>query len=597
MKLLKEKLVLIRKRILQAYADHRVAVSAMAFLTIYAAVEYFLNIFDSDVREQMLLWKCFDYDVEIAIGLLLFIPAAVFAESILPYREKGKRAEIMRLLCFVFAAVIAAFISLGFMDKGPLEHIFARGSVAARWLVQFVDGYVLLLLLGTVYSCHKRSGVGFIEYILHVLVNGAIATVVYVVLCIGVALVLAVVETLFMENALGELSSTGLILITGLYYVPACMNALHNTDSSIDDPLSKFLLRYVMTGMTICALAVVYVYLLKILILWEIPSNELFGIVTGIFCIGMPIWIIDYYYRDETGYMRLVQKLPYALIPLIPVQCYAIGVRIYEHGMTPSRYLGVLIIFIEIAVLLIWRLWRDHMERVIPVLCVCVIVSFIVPGINSESLSNRWQRAYLETYYHKLLEQGSLTKLEIDRLKGAYAYLKNDKSMAAVINQYDIYEESFASMLADVGADMEKYTKLKSHSVHCCQMVGSLDVSEYSSFDMLNQDELYDANQDEKIPVDFSAFRFYKRESEAKEIVTVDLSGFAQRCMLYEKEHPDAKTEEYTAAMKPYQKMVLDDGSVLYLNHFKVSWQDGIKDGETYFVIRLVDISGMLLEP
>ena len=48
--------------------------------------------------------------------------------------------------------------------------------------------------------------------------------------------------------------------------------------------------------------------------------------------------------------------------------------------------------------------------------------------------------------------------------------------------------------------------------------------------------------------------------------------------------------------MKPYQKITLEDGRVLYLNHFKVSYQDGIKDGEAYFEIESVDISGMLLE-
>lgn len=591
MNLLKEKLVLIWKRILQAYADHRVAVSATALLTVCVAFEDFLYLFDRAVREKMWLWKCYKHSGEVYMALLLFICGAVFAESLLPYIKTEKRVRAARLFCFIIAAVIAVVVSLGLSCEQPIP-LFVKGSAASRWLEQFAYGYMLLLLLATVYFCHKKSGVGFIEYILHVLVNGAIATAVYFVLSIGIALVLSVVETLFLKNAGGDLASTGMILITGLYYVPACLNALHHTDSKIDDPLSKFLIRYVMTGMTICALAVVYAYLFKILILWEIPSNEIFGIVAGIFCIGMPIWIIDYHYRDETRYMRLVQKLPYALIPLFPLQIYAIGVRIYEHGMTPSRYLGVLMILIEIAALFFWYFWKDHMERAIPILCVCVTVTFIVPGINKESLSIRWQQTFLETYYHKLLEQRNLTKPEIDRLKGAYKYLKREKETEALVNRYDIYEENFASLLADTGANMENYTNTKSHTVHCCQMVGSLDVSEYNSFTMLNQDDGYDAD----MSVDFSAFRFYKRGDGERKFITVDLDDFAKRCMAYEEEHPDAETEEFTVAMKPYQKLVLDDGRVLYLNHFKVRWNDGIKDGKAYFEIGSVEISGMLLE-
>ncbi len=102
------------------------------------------------------------------------------------------------------------------------------------------------------------------------------------------------------------------------------------------------------------------------------------------------------------------------------------------------------------------------------------------------------------------------------------------------MERYDIYEESFAAMLADAGIDMKTYTEMQAHQIHCCQMVGSMDVAGYSRFDMLNQDTRY--------------------------------------------------------------KGSADDSRVLYLNHFKVSYQDGIKDGEAYFEIVNVDISGMLLE-
>lgn len=81
---------------------------------------------------------------------------------------------------------------------------------------------------------------------------------------------------------------------------------------------------------------------------------------------------------------------------------------------------------------------------------------------------------------------------------------------------------------------MKTYTEMQAHQIHCCKMIGSLNVSGNSRFDMLNQDTRY--------------------------------------------------------------KGSADDNRVLYLNHFKVSYQDGIKDGEAYFEIVNVDISGMLLE-
>lgn len=64
---------------------------------------------------------------------------------------------------------------------------------------------------------------------------------------------------------------------------------------------------------------------------------------------------------------------------------FSIVTGLFSIGMPPNRYMGVLMILIEIAALLLWHFWREHMERAIPVLC--VIVTFIVPWINRESLS------------------------------------------------------------------------------------------------------------------------------------------------------------------------------------------------------------------
>lgn len=549
MSLLKEKLIVVWKRLLEAYADYRVTVSAVALLAIYEAINNFFYIFEYETLGNLLIVRWFfDYTEEISTGLLLFICGSLFVESFLPYTHTEKRAKTARLVCFLLAAVIAVTFSFCIyaMPAGEAWRNFPLSdSTLSMWAEQYAWGYALLLLLGTVYFCHRKSGIGFAEYMLHVLANFCVTTAVYIVLSIGVVLVLSVADILFFDGILGNFTTTGTILVTGLYYVPGCITALRNMDSEIDNSPVKYLLRDMITSLTIFAMMIVYAYLIKILLLWEMPSNEIFGTVTGLFCFGMPIWVMDCYYWDDSRYMRIVQRLPYGLIPLIPLQIYAMGVRIYEYGMTPSRYLGTGMVVVEIAVLVIWYYWKDNMERVLLVLGVCVAIAFLAPGINMNSLSDRWQGAIEER-------------------------------------------------LAKAGTDMETDTKVESHRIHCCQMVGSLDVEGYASFAMLNQNLRYEGAKESRIPVDFSAFRFYERETGTA--VIADISDFANRCMDYEKEHPDADKEEFSTAMKPYQKIVLEDDRVLYMNHFEIRYEDGIKDGEDYFEIESVNISGMLLE-
>lgn len=101
--------------------------------------------------------------------------------------------------------------------------------------------------------------------------------------------------------------------------------------------------------------------------------------------------------------------------------------------------------------------------------------------------------------------------------------------------------------------------------------------------------------EEDEPSVDFSAFRFYLRSGGEEDLIEADISDFANKCFAYEEKHPEATQEETSDAMRPYQEIVIDDHTVLYLNHFEVRYTDGIKDGEEYLDWSTVNISGMLL--
>lgn len=610
MKLIKEKFLFFFNKIKQSYFDYRVTMVSVAVATLYVA---FCDILDSiDLTEDSFMHHFIRSEGDALRLLLLFTLAAMFTESVLYYEKKERRIEIIRILCFIFSAVTAAaFIAVqnivainqdirntySMTKSGYVIAEWKRGFLIQDWAMRWYIACILLLLLGIIFFSHKKSGVGFIEYMMHVGVNFCVVTAVYIVLCIGVTLVLTVLVLLLFEDA-EILIGLSLIFLTGIYYIPACIMSLGNMDSNIDDGVSRVLTKYVLTGMTICAMAIVYVYLLKILITWEMPSNEIFGIVSGLFCIGMLIWVVDYYYRDDTKYAIFLQRVPYGMIPMIPVQAYAMCVRIYNNGMTPARYVGILLIIFEIIMLFIWRFWREKMERVTVVLCALVFVAICMPGVNMFSISNRWQQAFLVSGYNKVMSGQEITQKEYDRMVGAHRYLRWQTETEDVTKQYNINADDFAQMLVISDLNTENITNLESHYLHCCQLVDTIDVGEYSRMDMVNQDPLYKASgygsKGDGPAVDFSAFRFYKRSGSEEEMFEVDISDFADKCFVYENEHPDATQEEISDAMRPYQIIVIDDSKVLYLNHFELRYTDGVKDGEEYFDWSTVNVSGIL---
>ena len=608
MKTIKDKLLFLFNKIKRSCMDYRVAMVSVAIATLYAALCCTLgNLVDA----ESVIWPIIWYEGDVLRFFLLFVLAAVFTESILSYEKKEHRIKIIRILCFVLSAVIsAAFIAaqnivgicrdiLRASNQSEVAAMeWTEGTLIEEWAMRCYIALLLLLILGILYFIHKKSSVGFIEYMMHVGANFCVVTAIYVVLWIGVMLILLILDLLLLNDTetLVELS---LILLTGFFYVPACIMSLGNMDSNIDDGIGRILVKYVMTGMTICAMLIVYVYLLKILITWEMPSNEIFGIVSGLFCIGMLIWVVDYYYRDETKYARFLQLLPYGMIPMIPVQAYAMGVRIYENGMTTSRYEGMLLVVFEIIVLFIWRFRRDKMECTLIVLCVLVIVSVFLPGINMFSVSNRWQKAFLESGYNKVVSGQEITQREYDRMMGAHKYLRWQPGMEKVTREYNVNDDDFVQMLVISDLNTEDLTNLVPYYIHCCQLVDTIDVEKYGRMDMVNQDEKYDDSDYLKengiAAVDFTAFRFYKRGGEEDEIFEVDISDFAEKCFAYDREHPDATKEQISSAMRPYREIVIDEHTVLCLNHFEIRYTGGVQDGEEYFKWSTINISGMLL--
>lgn len=405
MQFLREKWILLYKKIKQACSDYKVTVITIELFTLYAVIGGMWSDFDLEYESP--ITKFLFSDMVLIFFLLLFMISSMLVESIFSYGNKQRKIMPARIAGFAISALTDVILVWGIYAGNKAQEaelIFhLSGDVVEEWCGRFTVGYVLLTVVAIVYVCHRKSRVGFIEYVLHVCVNFAVSTATYFVLLIGSNFIVSIVNVLFLEGY-STLSIYVVILLTGIYYVPSCIMAMNHMNNDIRDRTGILLIKYVLSGMTICAMVIVYIYLLKILIMWQIPSNEIFGIVAGLFCLGMPIWMIDYFYRDDTKYMRFLQILPFGLVPVIPVQAYAIGVRIYHNGMTPSRYVGVAVVLFEIVMLFIWRFGKEKLERVLLFTGAAIIAAFFIPGINMYSMSDRWQSAFLRTYYQKVLD-------------------------------------------------------------------------------------------------------------------------------------------------------------------------------------------------
>lgn len=536
--------------------------------------------------------------------LSIFGIASAFVET---YFQKKTRWKICG---YLFAAAIAGITAFGLGLGKEVQIGQMNGGLIQSYAQRFLYGYLLLSSILIFYRCLKKSGLGFEEYVVRIFYNFAKTFLFYFILSCSVAFVSAIVETLLMEDSI-YLSGAMEFLLLGIYLLPASIISL-NAVGTEPGKVIYVIVKYILSIVTVCSMFFVYLYVVKILVLWEIPSNEVFPIISFLFCLGMPVWLMAENYIDGTKYSYMLSILPYIFAPLISLQCYSISIRIYEYGMTPERYIGILFILLEIMAIFVWHLGKGRREILVPIVGALVVIACFLPGINMYRVSNLWQKAYLVRYYQDVNDGRMLSALEYKRLVGAHEYLKKNPEMWQTVENYDIFEEGFAEKLNMQNSEEMDLTQYKTYHVHCCQMVGELDISDYANLSMLNQSDCYDKRSEEKIVVvfptedgigriengegieaDFSHFQFIARGTG--ETITVDLNEFVRKCMAYEEEHPDADVEETSREMRPYSKICLGDEAILWLNHFECKYNKGMKDGHPYFEWRDINVSGILL--
>lgn len=551
----------------------------------------------------------YEFDVEFTFDeavfsrfLMFFIIGTFFVESLFVKKtivehSKAVRYLVGKIVAYLIAGIFAAGITFFISIEDEVQLWGFRGEYLNEMTGRFAVGYVFLLLVAGVYLIYRKNivcltGYSFETYVLKVFTNFCKTFVIYIILSIGVSMVGAVFDMLFMDWH-GNLSMACYILVTGFYFIPGSLKSLLDVEKETG-AFIRMLVQYVLSVLTICALVIVYLYILKILILWEMPSNEIFSIISTLFCFGMPIWIMADNYRDGTRYSFILSILPYVFAPLILLQSYSMGVRILDYGMTTNRYMGVMLIILEIAVLVIWHFGKNRRENILVFLSLLIVIAIFVPGINMYSVSNKWQLHFLKQYYQAVKDGVTLSELEYDRLEGAWDYLSDQIETEEEILDYNIYEKDFAVQFEKQNKKENDLTKVETYYIHGCQLVGELDIEGYSSLNMLNQSEEYDTDWDENAYIDFSDFGFVKRATG--EEIRLDISEFAEKFIAYNKENPNLTKEEISEEMRKYNRIRIDKNTVLYLNHFQLRYTEGVRDGKPVLEWENIEISGILLE-
>ncbi len=313
--------------------------------------------------------------------------------------------------------VISAVLALTF------TYIIAEPNILSKSIINWIEKLFTCSMLSTfalsIYFNYKKSEKTFEKYLTSVFVNILKASIIYGILALGSIIVTAVFIFLILDGKDYTLLARIEILILGIYYVPALLYSLCNIEEKVSK-FSKIVIKYVLGTLVIVAFAIIYIYIIKIIILRDIPSNQIFRILTALFILGCPIWTMIESFNEDTAIDKINKELPKLFIPFIALQIYSIGVRILDNGITENRYLCIVLIIFEIIYTII-KLRRKEVGKTILVFIALTIISTVIPYINMNNISKISQYNNLKIFKEKT----EYTEEEKQKIYGGYSYLQN----------------------------------------------------------------------------------------------------------------------------------------------------------------------------
>ncbi len=407
------------------------------------------NLLSKLSQELRDLLKKFPVTMALILFLTLLFTVIVDQNFSRNTRELLERVETFCAIWLVGTFFTETFFEMkrikmtSYVTTGMISGIFIRltcielTSSVANLCAKILATYIAVLILISIYQVIKKSKLTFERYLLGVFRDLLSMTIIYVILNIGFVLIFEIFNVLLLEGK----GNSGLvrifILLYGLFYVPSILYTISAINQKEINTFIRGLVNYVLLLLVNIAMAIVYLYIAKILILRDMPKNVIFRILAGIFVVAFPVWNMASCCSEEKKWVgKMAKTLPVLYVPFIFLEIYAIVVRIAEFGVTPMRYIScVFIVFQVICLGLTFYKKKEKLSFTLIGAAILVFVAVLTP-LGYENISNLSQKKMIEKWLPENADFALLKETEKAKVKSAYHYLERETDGKKYIPDY-----------------------------------------------------------------------------------------------------------------------------------------------------------------
>jgi hypothetical protein len=335
------------------------------------------------------------------LGIPLLFALAVYSE-----KKAWSKSRTVLIQLIGVAALVVYYFRLPDWLTPTASARFAQLNVALHLLVAFVP-YVRL----------KESN-GFWQYNKTLFLRFLTAVLYSAVLYAGLAVALLAIDQLLgvkvEDDTYLKLFLMVALLFNTWFFLGGVPRDLSVLDSSSDYPHGlKVFTQYILVPIVLIYLAILTIYLVKIIVTWEWPSGMIGYLVSAVSAAGIFSLLLVHPIRNqaENRWIRTFSKWFYVwLFPAIIMLFLAIGKRIAQYGITENRYfLAVLTIWLAGTALYFTLSRRKNIKLIPTSLCLIAFATSFGPW-GAYQVSENSQKARLSALLttHRVLVDGRI---------------------------------------------------------------------------------------------------------------------------------------------------------------------------------------------
>lgn len=431
-----------------------------------------------------------------------------------------------------------------------------------EWFYRISIVYMSFVGILGVYKNFKKAEKNFEEYSIQVVVSMFKTSIIYGLLAIGLLLISLAFIVLLLPKKDYDLIFRIEMLLYGMFYVPRLLYAFCDNEIEIGK-FSKVVIKYVLGSLVMAAFLIIYAYIIKIAILRDMPKNVVFRIIAGLFVLGLPIWTMIQSFKDKDLYGKVCDYLPIFFMPFIFLQIYCIGVRISAYGITPSRYMCIVLIILEVCYFLIYVLKRNKIEYTMLVVFALICICTVFPKINVISASRNSQEKIL-----MMIKNPNASDKEISKAIGAYEYFSHDDNYGKRLISEKLNQEDLKKLKKTDNKNIST-----TNNIYVSSEIKSIYIDGYKQMYMVSTPSRYDIPiSDEEEALDlrevlFTTKSYYDEDNKYQFEYKADLSKYVEDII-----NIDIAGNSTNSYFNDHKEYVLDDSTKIVFEYMSVEY-------------------------